>query len=293
MKALLRITLCSAAALSTGIFFSCIKEKDCPVSPAVYVEVQDKNYANAAETGQAIDENLPFSQYVGSMNVSYTADGDTDPLTIQSVIPSGNDKRYMLQTGSIPSNLYNISITGRIAATATDPSVDVPLIELHPSQTESDDIYIGTGSGNLPPEADRTIILRRTKGKLNLKLTNLPPSITKIEIRVTGVYKNVDTQLNYSGTTGVNKTFNLASVTDPLPLGMLLAPTDDSGNTSVMIFLYDNTNTPVEIFSNITTTILRNQITSLELRYDPDLDTWELWVMLEGEWQQLHNLDIQ
>lgn len=292
MKTILRIMICSAAVLSAGGFQSCLKEKDCPRKPAVFVAVQDKNYDNAAETGQAVDENLPLRQYVGSMNVSYTVVGNTTPSLRQTLIPTGNDKTLMLAPGALPAGNYKISVTGRPVSVPVAPGTDEPLVELHPQQTESDDIYIGTGTGNLPPNADRTILLKRTKGKLALSLTNLPANIYKVEIRIAGVYKNVDTGLNYSGTTSVTKSFPITGVTDPLPLEMLLAPTDASGSTSAMIILYDDTNTPVEIFSNLTVNIVRNKVTQMELRYDPDANKYEIWVMLEGSWQQLHPLDI-
>lgn len=283
-------------AAATGLFQSCLKERDryCPPTDTatLLVSVAEKNYANVGEIPQAIpvDEGLSFRNYVNPLDVRYLPIGNPSATHLQrTLVPGPTEMNVALPAEALPGGQYEVFVTGN-ASPENYVAGDDYLLELHPGGTESNDIYIASGTVTYPLTASQTLSMNRTKGLLLLYYESLPDNIANIRLEATGVSKNVDSQLSYSGTTTVTKDIPRPADQTPGILTLLLAPTQNAASPHLTIHLTDSGDNNVRTLSNITLPITRNQITAFKLTYDPDQDVWEIRISIEGVWIQIHDL---
>lgn len=281
-----------AAALA-GSLQSCLREKSCPPSaPArLFALVGEKNYANVGEIPQAqpVDENLPMLAFVAWLNVDYRTPDGGGSLLSRPIVPQPGETTTVLPAEELPAGSYEIVVAGN-ASDDNFVAGEEYLIALHPAGGESNDIYLANTTADFPLRAERAIPLMRTKGLLLLYYQTLPPEIERIGLTAQGVSEYVDARMNYSGTTTVNT--EAPAPAGPAVVNMRLAPTFGADNPLLTITLKDANGDPVRTLSNIPLPIDRNRITAVELRYEPE-DRWEIWITLDAEWVQVHQLTIR
>lgn len=290
----LKILIC-LATISTAIFQSCIKEKDCPVEPVLYVGIQDKNYDNVADIplAMAIDEELPFKNYVNTLNIEYLYANSSMQNPIKRLVSLTDDaKLYTLPAEQLMEGRHELTIIGNQPILSITPNV-YP-IELHPNNAEYTDIYIGRDTIKFPIISSKTIMLSRTKGKLIILCSGFPENVARVDIRVTNLYNGLNNNMTYTGNAQITKSFILPSpVQDVSQFDVLLAPTVENVGSETFFTLYDENGDVISIFSNININIKRNQVSVINVLYNPDTEEWEIYITADGVWVRVHNIDIQ
>lgn len=291
----LRFWVYLAVLLPAAFGTSCFKEAECPPMQQVTVAIQDKNYDNVGEISMLVpvDENLPFANYVSSHAVEYA------PLDNASGIQNGRtlnlgsqDKTGILSTDNLTDGTYRVTIIGNNVVQAQTRAIPDVQLELHPQQAESNDIYLARDTVRIPLKANQTIQLKRAKGKLIIMGSNFPQNINRVDAKITGVDAFSDGKLSYTGNTLVSKSFTRSSTSVDDRFDLLCAPTVSGGGT-LSLFLYSGGLVPETILSNIPVSILRNHISVVKALYDTTTNNWEIWVIADGEWVRLHDMDIQ
>lgn len=280
--------------ISAGIILassSCIRENRdfCNSQQPIMIVVEDKNYSNItdAEGETPVSENLPLLSYVTPLEAWWhntdTASGKSTSLDISST-----EKAPILDASAIEDGNYEIVVSGNREFSGNNTS-DFS-IELHPEGKEYNDIYVGYAYVNIPNYTASTITMKRAKGKLITRFVNLPDNIISIEMKVGVINSMVDRNMNYSGNTTVNKTFDNIDTTDS-SLEMFLAPTPQNASSPLTIIIHHD-NGYITTLSNINIVIERNKITMIKPTYIPSEDEWKIEVNVDGVWKQIHELII-
>jgi hypothetical protein len=268
---------------SALLSWSCLSEKisGCEVDIAVH----DKNYDNAAEVGDIVrDETLPMISYIGSLVTgSRPAGGGNYTYSDESLSPV--QVVHPLDLSRFVSGDYEItSIGGGNAATV-----------LHPDGGEGVDLWLGYDKITFPPSIHRTIWLYRTKGKLIVEPENIPAGIGTLGVEIDGVYARADggagtaIPIVYGGSASVVKQFDVATAGAATRFETLLAPSVEAVSPLRIVF------TSVDGISetiSLNVSILRNHITVVRPRYDPQSRQWDITVMIDGKWVKVDNLNI-
>lgn len=270
------------------ILASCIHENDCPEGSAI-LKVADKNFSNVQDIEQAvpISEDLPMRSYVNSLDLLWqNTDNATDGQ--EPVVLNAGEKAPVLDLSGFKKGSYNFFIASGNTVAEGTVDMNTDKIELHPDNAEHKDLYSGNASFSVPLTTTEVIYMYRLKGKLLIVFDNLPAEITDIDVTAENVSKTATKELTYEGTTSVNKSF----VKSAAGIGeFLLAPSAASGLTKLTIVLKNGTTT-VATISNATVQMERNKLTVIKPTYNPDTDKWEIEVLINGEWEQITNLDI-
>lgn len=271
------------------ILSSCIHEENNCAKRKAIVTVTDKNYSNIQEIDQAIglSEDLPIGSYVSSLdllweNLCRKTTGE------MPIVLNPEEKTHTLNLKGFEEGKYKFFIAS--GNTLAEGTIDKTThkIELHPNHTEHADNYSGMGSFRIPLEADQTIELFRLKGKLLVVFNELPAQITHIDITAANVSKTAMQELSYEGTTYVNKSFVRA---DAAVGEFLLAPSGAFAPTTLTVMLKNGTTT-VATISNVEVSMERNKLAVIKPTYNPENDKWEIEMLIDGEWEQITNLDI-
>lgn len=273
-------------------FTSCIKDdlEDC----SLIIVVQDKNYNNIAEIDglSPLAENLAMHNYVSTLSAWWLKMGANVNET-RELNMSSDEKEYTVPSGFFADGSYDFVVSGNYLFTPQNAGNDFKYIDLHPQGQEGDDIYIGRDHFGIPLHKEETVVLNRTKGKLLLQFVDFPVSIASVRARVSGVYSNVDKDLNYIGSTTVTKSFIPTQPDTGDYFGMLLAPTNASGKTFLSLSLLGANGNTIYAINDIPIVISRNHLTLVRQRYLPGTNEWEISLFVDGEWEAIHSLIVE
>lgn len=275
-------------------FISCIKESlpECPYQYKIQLFVKDKNYANSSIVGTGIvDENLPFREYVS--NIYYTLQdvntGENIITPVENTI-EGDEKETEIILDQIPDGEYLLTVWGNIETEGN--SVEDPSI-LHENKEEDTDEYIASEAITIKTglAQEKSLGLERIKGKLLVTLNNLPDNVTQIIENVTSVYQKIDNRRVYSQKADVEKKFIVNTSFDRA--STFLAPTVNDEISVLSLSFYDATNNEASlIISPIEVKITRNEITAVNVNYNPTQNQVEIWVYIDNGWTLILELDI-
>lgn len=281
--------------ISIVSFVSCIKDGEitCPVNANIEISIQDKNYRNVRDIERLspVDENSPLVDFIHSLSLS-----SIEPVShlrnTQSLILYPTEKIKTIPASLFREGTYEMVALGNY--TSGDQSGETVLfpLNLHPEGSEGQDIYLGQDRFEVPLSEDKLIQLKRTKGKLLIQFVGFTADMATVDIQVKSVFASVDEYFNYSGTTDVEKIFDLNQSDVGNYWGIILAPTDDSGESLVEMKIYDNNRNLLSRISGIPVVISRNNITVLRQRYLQEKDKWELSLFVDGNWEVIHTLVI-
>lgn len=279
-------------------FSSCLRDKieDCPPLQ-VCIEVKDKNYFNVdkVEFEEKKSEALAFREYVPTLYyiLRDAATGEiVEEKGVFDVIGDGKNCPLTF-CACIPHGKYVLTVWGGLDDAA--PLGDDPLAALlHAENEEGADIYLTHDT--LLYDAwnnNRTVEMERTKGKLIVRMENLPDNVNYSTKTVEGVYANVTHQFKYSGTVSVSKSFEwepAAGVTTKT----VLAPSLKENGSVVNLDFYDRPDkqTPVLNPGDIKITMKRNELTVLKYVYDDGQGEIACYILVNGNWELIHSMIV-
>lgn len=274
-----------------SVVSSCIRESssECVSQYTIRVFVKDKNYSNvdAISPQDKVDESISFRKFVGT--VYYTLSQlSTGALVQESSVTSvtGDGDYLTLTLKDVPYGDYKLTVWG-------NNTTDAPVGNLHQSNQEQTDIYLGSSDIKVNETyLTSDITLQRTKGLLLVRFTNFPTYIKAIRANVTGVYESINPDFMYSGTTFVRKEapFQMQSQ-------VLLAPSVGEGVSKLQLKLYTATPTgETELAVTLPETpitVHRNEMSLVAVDYNVPTGKWEIWIYINGEWTKIHSLDVE
>lgn len=288
----------TALLLALYGFSSCLRDKieDCPPLQ-VCIEVKDKNYSNVdkVELEEKKSEALAFREYVPTLYYilrdaatgevveekgvfDVTGDGKNCPLTFCDCIPHG---KYVL---TVWGGLDDVTPLG-----------DDPLAALlHAENEEGADIYLTHDT--LLYDAwhnNQRVEMERTKGKLIVRMENLPDNVNYSTKTIDGVYANVNHQFKYSGTASVSKSFEWKPASE-VTTKTLLAPSLKEYSSVVNLNFYDQPDkqTPILKPGDIKVTMKRNELTVLKYVYDDGQGEITCYILVNGKWELIHSMIV-
>lgn len=278
-----------------GLGASCVKDTppECPYQYNVQVYVKDKNYSNVVESDK-ISEDLPFRQYVNNIyytlqNVS-TGENIIEPQYLQV---KDDNKEIYITFNTIPDGEYVLTIWGNVnEIEAKSKNLDPGL--LHPRKTEEADLYVASTNLKIVTgiAQEASAGLERTKGRLNVKVNNLPASVSRIEQSISEIQLEVNNRMRYTNITDVLKTFlSTSQALDSLVT--FLAPTVDNDKSDLTLSLYDASNKLFLTTPPVKLEIERNEISSLTITYNQAENNWEIWQLVDNEWVLINRLQIE
>lgn len=277
-------------------FISCIKQssEDCPVSYRGILIVQDKNYSNATEIpGLSLrDEQQAFRQYIPDFSYSLIQLGTgTTVDSLSNYTVTDEEKTHKLDFPTILPAQYKLNIYGNTNQIALRHD-NTTTYTLHPTGQEGDDIYLFNDTIIFTPEQrEVSIPMRRAKGALFIQIENIPDSVSRIRETIGQIYNNIDEKGVYSDETTVVKDFDKELHPSPSLL-TLLAPTVAGKQSLLRIALYTSGDTyPYLFIPDIQFAVKRNEITAFKFSFQPEGGI-EVWILANGTWNKLHDLDI-
>ena len=270
--------------------YSCIHTDphDCPVPKSVTVAVGDKNYDNISDVEGIVPvrTDSPFIFYLPQLFVWWSS---ADIPHTASIMIRQAGEVHLLTTDIFSKGENDVVVVGneRHAGKKLQP---IYSNMLHENGHEGSDVYIGSSRLSMPLSDDIIITMKRAKGKLITRFINLPEEIRRIDIRIDGLYESVDGNMIYSGMAGVGKTFGSADLNGDMEL--FLAPSNSFTGSPVTIDLFDKAGGK-KTLSNINVSIGRNRITLIKPVFDPETNLWEVSLLVDGEWETIHDLSIE
>lgn len=294
------LLILAAAMLST----SCIRDAiaDCPPL-SIKIAVKDKNYFNVDQVDleAKVAEDLPFKEYVPSLYwtlrdfetgdvidyhslVDVEADGEIIPLSVRSDLKHG---KYILTVwGGMETE----------GALGDDPSV----FNLHRDNTELNDVYLTNDTIVYDPwNSDFLVELERIKGKLIIEGVNLPEDVTRSQESIEGLYSYVDYSFHYSDRVSVTKTSDLDWNQDPEAEGLVVntAVLSPSAGTDGAVLTMrfrrgDESSNNIHTAPSVNININRNELTVVRYEWDDEDDDFKIYVLVNGNWEEISQMEI-
>lgn len=290
--------------LSIILLSSCVRDEIEPCPPLkVMIGVKDKNYFNIDKiervTGleQRVDENLPFRAYVQKLFYAmYNAETGEEIFVrhlhdVQGEAP--------LATGYIPEDLpfgkYVLVVWGNIFS-------EKPILEdknhmvykLHMNQIEGFDTYMTCDTLLYDAtHSDYTVDLERVKGKLIIQLENLPDNANYSDKSLSGLYHYLDYQFNYFDQTEVEAVEEWKDDEETV-CKHVLSPSVKEKGTNVKMRFYDNPDLTATTLlpKDVNITMNRNEITVLRYVYDDGKRDFNIYVLVNDNWEQEHGMVV-
>ena len=298
--------LCGATLLLA--MASCIREnlQDCPPL-SVRIDIEDKNYANAAETEAAtglaltLPEDQPFRHYIQKLYYTlYSMDSAKVVLTQHLHDVQGD---AMTATAYLPSELdfgrYVLVVWGNIDS-EDGIQRQGGYYDLHAGNVEGYDVYM-TCDTLLYDDThyDYTVSLRRVKGQLLIQAEGIPDGIAHSRKAVSRVSGGVDRQFRYEEEEAeylVTDTPLDGLVQDGRAVSRTaVAPTLPGHESGVYLrFFADPADAePALSVDGIPVTLRRNEISVLRYVYDDGTGSFEVYSLIDDRWQAVHQLGLE
>lgn len=280
-----------------ALFASCRKKRNENIPDLrLYITVKDKNYFNVDDVDQEerLPENLPFRKYLPSLCYTLTDlvtgkviydSGVFEVTGDSSVVPVEVDDRVL------PFGTYLLTVWGGL-------DDDRPLgddfhsIDFHLRNTEGNDIYLTNDT--IVYDAANTfhlVEMERMKGKLIIKVENLPDGYETSQKRVTNVSGQADADFNYSGSTMVKTEVSWTG--NSVLTKTVLTPTVDDNVSVVRIqFINEESGTPLISPEDVKIQILRNELSVVKYIWDDDTQNFDIQIRVNDSWQKYHGLVI-
>lgn len=284
----------------TGFFVlgSCVRD-EIPSCPPLTVDiiVKDKNYFNVDKVPQEEkkSEDLAFRAYIPTLYYQLRDAVTGEVVEEMGVFKVTGDENSFPVTfcDCIPHGKYVLSVWGGMKDDAL--LEDDPLTALlHADEMEGDDFYLTNDT--LMYNAwnyDYTVEMERTKGKLIIQVENLPEDVNYSDKTVTGLFRSLDCEFNYTGHINVNTESEWEA--EPIILTQtVLAPSSQYKGSKVSVNFYDN---PERIIPTLTpkavnVKLKRNELTVLKYVYDDGNDDFSIYILLDDSWDEIFDMDI-
>jgi len=287
-------TACWALTGLGMLTVSCVRDNipDCPPL-RINIAVKDKNYFNVdkVELEDRLDEDLAFREYVPTL-YWVLRDADTGKIVDKSplITVSGDEKTVSPDINpDLPHGKYVLTVWGGLEN--SDPlNEDMTLLGFHPGNTEGRDVYMTNDT--LLYDAwhnDYTVEMERTKGKLIIEKLDLPADIKESKKSITGLFSNVNNEFLYGGETGVSKQTALTPAPQIVTKTLLSPSLKEDGSVLSLDFTGNGAALKPK---EITITMRRNELTVLRYVWVPEEQTFEIYMLVNDNWETITKMDI-
>lgn len=279
-------------------FASCIRDEVKPCPPLrVNLAVKDKNYFNVDQVAleNRRDEQLAFREYVPTLYYVLRDAATGKVVEEQGVldVTDGGGTIPLVFCDCIPHGKYILTVWGGLEDHS--PLGNEPLsVLLHDGNREGRDIYMTNDT--LIYDAwtnDRTVELERVMGKLIVEVEQLRYDVNYSDKTVTGLSQSVNNEFKYSQTASAY-TEHEWEHEPTIVTKTLLAPSQVKDGATVHINFYDHPDrtSPRLTPKDVNITMKRNELTVLKYVYDDGEKDFLIYILVNDEWEMLHNMDI-
>lgn len=277
---------------------SCVRDEVKPCPPLqVTLVVKDKNYFNVNKVAseERKSEDLAFREYIPTL-YCVLRDADTGKIMEEQGVfeVTGDDKTFTLTfCDCIPHGKYILTVWGGLKDN-TSLGDDPLTAMLHAENQEATDVYMTNDV--LVYDAwnnNQTVDMERVMGKLIVEVENLLYDVNYSDKTVGGLFKNVDNEFKYIESTSVY-TQNEWKYSPAIVTKTLLAPSQIEKGSAVHINFYDRPDrtSPRLTPKDVNITMKRNELTVLKYVYDDGEKDFLIYILVNDEWEVLHNMDI-
>lgn len=284
--------------LAPLLLSSCIRDELQPCPPLqVQLSVKDKNYFNVGsvplETPKS--ESLAFSQYIPTLYYTLRDAVTGDIVEEQGVWSvAGNETALPITfCDCLPQGTYVLTVWGGLTdnSTLTDNSLTNII---HKNAQEGNDVYLvhDTLIYDLQ-HTNYTLDMERVTGKLLIQVENLPTDVLNASKSISKVYERVNHLFGYLNPLTVGKSDTWQPTTG-IVLSTILAPSTGELASLLHMDFYKSTRDPSPDLTpkDVYITLKRNELTTLKYVYDDERRDFFIYMILNDEWELIHNLDI-
>lgn len=283
--------------LSILLFSSCVRDEIEPCPPlTVSITVKDKNYFNVDKVAleKRKSKDLAFKEYVPTLYYQLRDAVTGEMVEEQGVFDvTGDEKKYPITfCDCIPHGKYVLTVWGGLSDNT--PLGDDPLTAiLHKENTENGDYYMTNDT--LVYDAwnyDYTVDVERTKSKLIIQVENLPEEVCYSDKTVSGLFRDLDCEFNYSNQTSV-QTMAEWEAGPEIVTKTVLAPSVKEKGSVVKADFYDAPDRSIPVLSpeKVNVTMSRNMLTVLKYVYDGS-GGFTIYILVNDNWEKVHGMEI-
>lgn len=279
-------------------FCACIRDK-VPVCPplTVYLEVDEKNYGNIDELGGVIParpEDMAFREYVPSLHCELV-DANTGQVVEKlalSDVPTDEAAFPISFCSCLPHGRYAITVWGGLEDSMAIAG-HAHYMELHRDSKPGPDAYLLHDT--LVYDAcsyDYHCGMKRVMSGLMVIMENLPDSVYVLDKSISGLYGRVDRHFNYSGSASVSthRTWDTVRIQEWDAVSPSVA--DSSTEIGIRLRAVGADAPKIADPPDVEVTLKRNELTVLRYNYDAEEDRYEVFLLSDGEWASIHQMDL-
>ena len=298
-----RVVLYVSLFLTVLNLSSCIRE-ELPSCPPLQVtlDVEDKNYHNinsAVRFGfeERKSEELPFRDYVGTLTHRLHNTETGEEVLVAPVAPVEGDKQMLALP--IPENLpfgtYVLTAWGNLAD-STILAEEHKGAELHPDNLPGEDIYLAHDTLVYDHLTyDYTIGMKRVKGKLIIRVEDMPVQYQASSKAVTGLSGYVDNRFNYDRSLDMR-----LDTAWPAPCEILtktiMAPSLERDLSVLTLRFFEGNQCNESAYwispEAVAMTMRRNELTIMRYVYDKSCCCFKIYILINDHWEVLHSMEI-
>lgn len=276
---------------------SCIRDEieDCPPLQ-INIAVKDKNYFNVdkVDMEERRSDDLAFREYVPTLFYMLRDAKTGEVMEEQGVFSvEGEGKTVPVEfCPCLPHGTYVLTVWGGMKD-MTSLSEDRTALALHPEHAEGDDIYLVNDT--LVYDAyryDYTVEMERTKGKLIVEAEGLPQDIGQMTTDVDGLFGKVSSDFIYSGETHVSNT-SAVTADQKVRMSSIMAPSVSCGTSLVDVSFTRKdgaSDTLLPKPADVKINMERNRITMLKYVFNPDADKFTIYIKVNDNWEEIHEM---
>lgn len=291
---------------------SCIKDDDLQPCPSLQIDlsVRDKNYFNVDKVyaEARLSEDLPFKNYVPTLYYRLTRIDEGKNEVVHEVelhtIKSDEKTLHIDFPSDLPYGTYVLNAWGGLND-MDQLSADRQTLSLHPNQSEGLDVYatndtIDFNAYNNLYQAE----MERVKGKIVIEVHNLPQKIFtpsadgKPACRTLLTFDDLSAQstaaFRYDGKLSVAKDSE-CTLDSMVVSKMIAAPSALPAGSPFNLKIYNEASehpTPI-MPPMVRLTMRRNQLSAVRYVYDPCCSCFDIYVLINDNWELVHGMIIE
>lgn len=293
-------------------FHSCIKDDDLQPCPPLRIDlsVKDKNYFNVdkVDTEVRLKEDLPFKSYVPTLYYRLERiDQGKDELAYETELQDVQTEESVLNLrvpADLPYGTYVLHVWGGLK-NLNQLSADRKTLSLHPEETEGLDVYATSDTLTFDAYNNRFIAeMQRVKGKIVIEVHHLPQQIftpsaeggqtCRTLLALSDIASQSTTALRYDGKLSVSKDTECIQG-DKVVSKMLAAPSALPEGSPFHLKIHNESSahpTPI-VPPMVRLTMRRNQLTAVRYVYDPCCCCFDVYVLINDNWELVHGMIIE
>ena len=294
-----KILISVLAAVALG---SCVREDIQPCPPLqIMFGVEDRNYDNIDEVAaEGLDtrrgDNEPFRSFVGSLYY-VVEDYTTHEIVTEKRISSVEGDALQVACEGIDEELpfgkYIVTAWGNLPEGAdVDNDGGLRSSVLHPEGIEGYDLYMACDTIDYDYDhGTHNVNLKRVKGKLLIEVRNLSPEVRWSDKVVGNVAGMVNSRLEYSGA-GLVKAKEEWNGENRILTDTYLAPSAGKQPSVLDVEFYDDASRkePVCTPGAVSIPLSRNHITVVRYDYAAETGVFEMFILVDSRWENIHGL---